>query len=782
MHRLVAIAAIALAAPAAHAATYIVGIGAGCNRSDIQTALDDAIANAPSTVRITRSATWSPQTGLKLAGTSPGIETITIEGGYATCDAVGDYANTTISGADTTDPVLAISGSLDVELRYLTIRDGNNNHVNSSFGGGIYAQGIRNLTLQNTTIQSNRAKYGGGIYADRIRSLILHNTTIQYNHADFGGGIYFSSPSPEESTLDLEENVLIQNNVADTDGGGIYLRSATLNMNSYGSILFGNTADNGYGGGLMISSDYASAIADISSNGVGTLGPIYGNSARFGVGVAIVGAEAFTTTPSVAELRLGNTTIRGNSASTYGGAIYARSFEGGGNAVNIASAARLYHAEITGNIAPYGAAVFLDRQAQAPANGAGARLEIDYPTSFGYSGDYYSRITGNAGPAASNPSPIIMSIQGTVQIGSDPANNAGTLVSGNTGAFIGGSDGCLFYVNNVQVTDNVSPAPIISGACQLIEVNDATIAGNSIGNVNVIAVDSDFVMTRSIVWQPGKTTIGAGTGGHAFDEIVTSESASVAATGALRVLQADPWFIDPAHGDYGLQAASPAVDYAVAINGDDRDALGQTRDVDLPIKANTFGPRDVGALERQTLAPLVLDADFDFSDLRLWTRFNGEWDSTQNATGASGSGSWKFSGSNLSQSRVTLGEQCVHLPGPGYYSLSGWGKRGGTTMAQRDYAILGWEFRRNGTASCNGGDPDRFGELYLGSSSSWTQPAQPATIEVGAQDWTTNSSIVLRLIAQDGGVTSPPAITAWFDGITMDVVSIYDRIFANGFQ
>jgi hypothetical protein len=41
---------------------------------------------------------------------------------------------------------------------------------------------------------------------------------------------------------------------------------------------------------------------------------------------------------------------------------------------------------------------------------------------------------------------------------------------------------------------------------------------------------------------------------------------------------------------------------------------------------------------------------------------------------------------------------------------------------------------------------------------------------------------VLRLIAQDGGVTSPPAITAWFDGITMDVVSIYDRIFANGFQ
>ena len=784
MRRLVALAAIALAAPAAHAATYFVGIGAGCDRSDIQSALDDAIANAPSTVRITRSATWSPQNGLKLdAGIAPVVKTITIEGGYATCaQTASDYTNTTISGADASDPVLTISGSLDVELRYLTIRDGNNNHNNSSFGGGIYAEGIRNLTLQNTTILYNHANYGGGIYVER-GNLTLHNTTIQYNHADYGGGIYFGDNSGVASTFDLEENVLIANNVADTDGGGIYLRSATLNMNDYGSMLFGNTADNGYGGGLMISSDYSSAIADISSNGVGTLGAIYGNSARFGGGVAIVGAEAFTTTPNVAELRL-HTAIRGNSASTYGGAIYARSFEGAGNTANIASAARLDRAEITDNIAPYGAAVFLDRHAQASGSGVGARLEIEY-LAFSCTG-FCSRITGNAGLSPYNPSPIIMSVQGTVQIGSDPASHersfAGTLVSGNTGAFIGGSNGCLFYVNNVQVTDNASLAPIIGGACQLIDVNDVTMAGNSIGNANVIAVDSDFVMTRSIVWQPGKTTIGAGTGEHAFDEIVTGESASVAATGALRVLQADPWFIDPAHGDYGLQAASPAADYAVAINGDDRDAQGQPRDVDWPIKANTFGPRDVGALERQTLAPLVLDADFDFSDLRLWTRLNGEWDGTQNATGASGSGSWKFSGSNLSQSRVILGEQCVHLPGPGYYSLSGWGKRGGTTMASRDYAILGWEFRRNGSASCNGGAPDRYGELFLGSSSSWTQPAQPATIEVGTQDWNTNSSIVLRLIAEDGGVTSPPAIAAWFDGITMDVVAINDRIFANGFQ
>lgn len=634
--------------------------------------------------------------------------------------------------------------------------------------------------MQDTTIQSNRAKYGGGIYVDR-GNLILRNTTIQYNHADFGGGIYLGDNSGTAATFDLEDNVLVANNVADSDGGGIFLRNANLNMNFGGSMLFGNTADNGYGGGLLVFSDYSSSIAEISSIGVGTLGAIYGNSARFGGGVAILGEESASTQASVAELRMHASTIRGNNARTYGGAIYARSIEATGSTLGVASAARLYDVAIADNIAPYGAAVYLDSQVQGSGSAAGARLEID-DADQSCTG-YCSRITGNAGPSPNNPSPIIMSVEGIVQMGSNSTlDGAGTLVSGNTGAFIGGFNDCQFHINNVQVTDNVSPAPIIGGACQLIEVNDVTLAGNSINNANVIEVNSDFIMTRSIVWQPDKTTIGAGTGGRSFDEVVTGESASVIATGALRVLQGDPWFIDPAHGDYGLQAASPAVDYAVAINGDDRDALGQSRDVNLPIKANTFGPRDVGALERQTLAPLVLDADFDFSDLRLWTRFNGDWDGTQSVTGASGSGSWKFSASNLSQTRVTLGEQCVHLPGPGFYRLSGWGKRGGTTMAQRDYAILGWEFRRNGSANCNGGAADRYGELFLGSSSSWTQATQPATIEVGPQDWTTTSSIAVRLIAQDGGVTSPPAIAAWFDGITMDVVSLSDRIFANGFE
>ena len=774
--RLVGFALAAAGGITARAATYTVGNGSACTHSTIQTAIDAAaVAPDPSTIRITRSVTWSAQ-----ALTVPkSTHLITITGGFAACtQSASDGIYTTISGIGASGPVFTIKNG-NVNFRYLTISGGSG----SSKGGGIR-------------------------YTDMSGTLSLSDTTIQYNRADYGGGIYIGSSTVVSSPkLVLDQNVLIMSNIADFDGGGIYLDGAQMAMNKPGSTLFGNTAigqnDNGtgggYGGGLMIHSNLSPAIADISGGGVpGLLRTVDGNNARFGGGVAITGSPTFfySSTPSIAELHLHTDdpeypgAIHGNSARVRGGGIYIRSYEGMPALGNIASAAQLRGVALADNIAPDGAAVFLDRHAQAQGSGVGARLDIDSGTARGLTcsnGDFCSRITGNHGQSPSNPAPIISSNMGTVRIGSP---DIGVLVSGNTGAFIGGSNNCQFYVENVQITGNSSLWPIIGGSCQAIEVSDTTVAGNSSNDANVIAINADLVLRRSIIWQPGKTTLGAGIGTRTVADIVTSEAASLNAVNGLFITQADPWFIDPAHGNYGLQAASPAVDYANPIAGDDIDAQGQPRDVDLPIKANVphpGGPRDLGALERQALLPLVLNADFDFSDLRQWTKFDGAWDATESATGGNGSGSWKFSESGLSQVRVTLGEQCVHLPGPGRYSISGWGKSGGVTLFARDFAILGWEFRRYSTASCNGGAPDRSGELTLGSGTSWSHPAEPAVIEVGNQDWNTSSSIVLRLIGQDGGVTAPPAITVWFDGITMDVTSLScgggtDTVFCNGFE
>ena len=64
-----------------------------------------------------------------------------------------------------------------------------------------------------------------------------------------------------------------------------------------------------------------------------------------------------------------------------------------------------------------------------------------------------------------------------------------------------------------------------------------------------------------------------------------------------------PRFIDPAGGDYRLQAASIAVDFAEPVTGDDRDLDGLARDQDLPFKPNRQGPRDLGAYERGAPLP-----------------------------------------------------------------------------------------------------------------------------------------------------------------------------------
>jgi hypothetical protein len=232
-----------------------------------------------------------------------------------------------------------------------------------------------------------------------------------------------------------------------------------------------------------------------------------------------------------------------------------------------------------------------------------------------------------------------------------------------------------------------------------------------------------------------------------------------------------------------LRVSSPAIDMAQAVSGDDRDAFGNPRDQDLPHTDADQGARDLGAYERQSLQPMVLNGDFDFSDLRLWSWFGGTWDGTQNATGDAGSGSWTLATSGLTYRDVDVGQQCVPLPGPGRYLMNGWGRGGGSTIQARDYAVLAWEYRRNGGDDCSADAADASGELTLGHGTSWGHPTQPAAIEATPADFVSGRpSITLRLIARDGSPTNVGGpISAWFDGITLDVEE-GDVIFADGFE
>jgi len=321
-----------------------------------------------------------------------------------------------------------------------------------------------------------------------------------------------------------------------------------------------------------------------------------------------------------------------------------------------------------------------------------------------------------------------------------------------------------------------------------VDLENTTIAGNAIGTDVVLRLRSNASspskLYRSIIWQPLKTTLHLnGDPLDVLDDLV-SESYSVdGGSASPQLIVQYPRFVDPEHDDYSLRAGSPAVDYTSSVAADDRDLYSNSRDVDLPIVGNVHGKRDLGAIERQALQPLVLNSDLD-ADLRLWSAVTAgvtTWDSTRNASGVAGSGSAHITKPNaVTGSQVAGLVQCVQLPGPGIYALNGWGRGTGTNVTAGDIAQLVWEYRKASAEDCTGGAPDATGTKTLTMGNTWSKPATPTTIEVSAQDWTPYSTIAVTLVAVENGASGAPT-NAWFDGVTLGIDGD-DTIFADGFE
>lgn len=788
LHR-AALALFGAAGLASHAcaAVFTVGnpVGPGqCTHGTIQSAFNAAESNpGADTVRLTRSLTYEPE-----ANSISTNQELTVEGGFATCtQATADIQKTIVSGVGgATEPVFRITVNTggSVRLRRLQISGGDED--GSGRGGGIYFRGNGVLEIRDSLITDNLAGSGGGIYAEGTGS---------------------------DAELVIGADVVISNNRARYDGGGIVADQVEMSMLEPGSSLLRNEAlglggSGGYGGGLYLRAGTRSSYAYIGS-GAAVFGPVWGNRALYGGGVAIGGAGSNFNDSETARLRLSTTEagrparITNNVATVAGGGLYLKSFDSVSDG-SVGAGAHLWNASIDGNAAPDGAAAYVHgdpggvlvtgRTAYLYFNTGDAGLwwpAEAVPCAQGIDcGGIKNNDTVDSNNQPTNGAVIRLNDRGEVRINayvpsSGPPQKGGVTISGNRGGSLFHATGASQHmsIDNALITGNTSSLALVRNtASGLMRVVDTTIADNTIGASPMFSTsNADVTIARSVLWHPGLVMLGRSGGSQSVTAVLASETGSLG--GMPEAVLANPRFIDPEHGDYRLRAGSPAVDFAAAVSGDDRDVFGLPRDQDLPIKANVRGVRDAGAFERQSLLPLVLNADFDFSDLRLWTHLAGSWDGSQNAVGVPGSGSWSYSGTGLSTTRVVLGRQCIHLPGPGRYRLNGRGRAGGNTMITRDYAVLAWEFRRTGTEPCNFGPADAFGELTVGSGTSWGQAAAPAIINVGPADWSPTSSITVSLVAVDGGIVGPPSVTlsAWFDGITLEVDGS-DVIFADDFE
>jgi hypothetical protein len=260
---------------------------------------------------------------------------------------------------------------------------------------------------------------------------------------------------------------------------------------------------------------------------------------------------------------------------------------------------------------------------------------------------------------------------------------------------------------------------------------------------------------------------------------IVSEVASLG--GGPGAIVAVPRFVDPARGDYRLRAASPAIDYAAPIVGDDRDAYGLPRDQRIEGVPRAPGQvRDLGAFERPEMQPLVLNADFA-GDLNLWTTPAGHGGvyAADNAPGSpAGTGSLQVSGTVAAP--FLLGSfHCLHLPGPGHYRLNAWAHSQGITPTLRNAPSLLWEFRPDGGEGCIDGPITVGGEHFLNGLGGWSSPTDPTVIVIPAEVWNHNSSLTILTKVYANVVNTD--FNAWFDRITLEM-NVSGLPFADGFE
>ncbi len=144
--------------------------------------------------------------------------------------------------------VVTVEAEVVVTIQRLTIRHGiADGSVNpSSYGGGISNNG--RLTLRNVIVRGNEGYYGGGI-SDSGSLTLTGATSVFDNSAEMangatGGGIYVHGQS---ATLTMDGTSSVHDNIANNDGGGIYVARGSVILNDSNSVFNNESAVPGGG-------------------------------------------------------------------------------------------------------------------------------------------------------------------------------------------------------------------------------------------------------------------------------------------------------------------------------------------------------------------------------------------------------------------------------------------------------------------------------------------------------------------------------------------------------
>jgi parallel beta-helix repeat protein/predicted outer membrane repeat protein len=226
-------------------------------------------------------------------------------------------------------------------------------------------------------------------------------------------------------------------------------------------------------------------------------------------------------------------TFQGNSASGSGGGMF-----------NVFSSPTVTNCTFSGNSAAHdGGGMYNGRSTPVVSNCT-------------FSGNSASGISGGMYNGGSTP--VVSNCTFSDNTGGAVSNKAASgltatncIFRGNTGAGISNLEDSVFTAINCLFSDNSGPG-VANGTFSIVRVINCTFSGNAGGGINAVAPSGTDVF-NCILWSdPGGEILGpAGT------VMYSDIQGGFAGTGNI---DADPLFVNAAHGNFHLRGGSPCID------------------------------------------------------------------------------------------------------------------------------------------------------------------------------------------------------------------------------
>jgi hypothetical protein len=189
-------------------------------------------------------------------------------------------------------------------------------------GGGVYAaQG--NVTVSGGQVNGNNADgAGGGICAIAGNVTLTNGAQVDQNSAVLGGGGIFDIAIAHNQGVNLT-NATVAGNVSEIDGGGISVKTGTVNV--LDSTISGNLAALKFGGGIQDSDAKGSVIvsnstiggniAETTGGGINSVGAVTINNSTIVLNHVAAGAQG-AGIHAIGAINIDNTIVAGNYSGT----------------------------------------------------------------------------------------------------------------------------------------------------------------------------------------------------------------------------------------------------------------------------------------------------------------------------------------------------------------------------------------------------------------------------------------------------------------------------------